>query len=92
MLGYGHQIAHMDIPGAGDDLQRFCFAGVDLADPHMIAVGMALHGQDAAHHHIGEFSAQIRGGFHLGTGQSHCFVKGLVVSVYGDEFIQPFSG
>ena len=48
MQRYGHQIAGMDVPGAGDDLYRFGLPRVDLADPHMVAVRVALHGQDAA--------------------------------------------
>ena len=91
MQRYGHQIAGMDVPGAGDDLYRFGLPRVDLADPHMVAVRVALHGQDAAHHYVGNFCAQIRGGFHLGTGEGHGFVKFFIIGRNGDKLVEPFS-
>ena len=91
MQGHGHQVAGVDVPGAGDDLHRLGLAGVDLADPHVVGVGVALHGQDAAHHHVGDLSAQVVGQLHLGPGQGHGLGKIMVIGVYGDKFTQPVS-
>ncbi len=52
VLGNRHQVAHMDVPCAGDDLGRLRLSHVDLADPHVVAVRVFLHGENLAHHHI----------------------------------------
>ena len=88
---YRHQIPGVDIPGAGDDLDGLCLPDIQLADPHMIGVGMALHGGDAAHHHIGDLSAQILGDFHLGSGEGHGLGKVFIIGINGDKLAEPLS-
>ena len=95
VLGHGHQVAYMDVPSAGADLDGFLFAHVHLGDPHVVAVGMVFHGQDFAHHHILELSGVIFKGLHLGTGEGHCLGKLFVIDGadgYVYEFGQPFTG
>ena len=81
VLGHGHQIAHMDIPCAGDDLGRLRLSHVDLADPHVVAVRVLFHGQNFAHHYIFQGLIQRRDGFHLGAGEGHGLVKLSVADV-----------
>ena len=81
VLGHGHQIAHMDIPCAGDDLGRLRLSHVDLADPHVVAVRVLFHGQNLAHHHVFQGLIQRRDGFHLGAGEGHGLVKLPVADV-----------
>ena len=79
--GHGHQIAHMDIPCAGDDLGRLRLSHIDLADPHVVAVRVLFHGQNLAHHHVFQGLIQRRDGFHLGAGEGHGLVKLPVADV-----------
>ena len=81
VLGHGHQIAHMDIPCAGDDLGRLRLSHVDLADPHVVAVRVLFHGQNLAHHHVFQGLIQRRDGLHLGAGEGHGLVKLPVADV-----------
>ena len=81
MLGHGHQIAHMDIPCAGDDLGRLRLSHVDLADPHVVAVRVLFHGQNLAHHHVFQGLIQRRDGLHLGAGEGHGLVELPVADV-----------
>ena len=81
VLGHGHQIAHMDIPCAGDDLGRLRLSHVDLADPHVVAVRVLFHGQNLAHHHIFQGLIQRRDGLHLGAGEGHGLIKLPVADV-----------
>ena len=81
VLGHGHQITHMDIPCAGDDLGRLRLSHVDLADPHVVAVRVLFHGQNLAHHHVFQGLIQRRDGFHLGAGEGHGLVKLPVADV-----------
>ena len=81
MLGHGHQITHMDIPCAGDDLGRLRLSHVDLADPHVVAVRVLFHGQDLAHHHVFQGLIQRRDGLHLGAGEGHGLIKLPVADV-----------
>ena len=89
--GHGDQVAHMDVPGPGDDLDGGLLAHTDLAHPHVVGVGVALHGQDLTHHHVGDLSAQVVGQFHLGAGQSHGLGKIFIIGVNGDELAEPFA-
>ena len=94
MLGYRDQVAHMDVPGAGADLDGGVLTHVHLSDPHVIAVRVALHGQDAAHHYIFELGAVVLIGLHLGAGEGHCLRKFLIADFadrHVDEFCQPFT-
>ena len=81
VLGHGHQIAHMDIPCAGDDLGRLRLSHVDLADPHVVAVRVLFHGQNLAHHHVFQGLIQRRDGLYLGAGEGHGLVKLPVADV-----------
>ena len=81
VLGHGHQIAHMDIPCAGDDLGRLRLSHVDLADPHVVAVRVLFHGQNFAHHYIFQGFVQSRHRLHLGAGEGHGLVKLPVADV-----------
>ena len=71
VLGHGDQVPLMDVPGPGDDLDGLVLAGVDLADPHVVAVRVALHFVDAAHHHVFDLGPQVLGDLHLGAGDGH---------------------
>ena len=89
----GYQIALMDILGAGDDLHGGIASHVHLANPHMIGVGVAHHGQNLAHDHVFDLRVQPLPGFHLLTedGQGlHEFLIGDVRQVY-EFLVQPFS-
>ena len=57
----------------------------------MVAVRVALHLPDAAHHHIFNLRAQVLGGFHFGAGEGHGLRKLFIIGVNGDELIEPFS-
>ena len=81
VLGHGHQIAHMDIPCAGDDLGRLRLPHVHLADPHVVAVRVLFHGQNLAHHHVFQGLIQRRDGLYLGAGEGHGLVKLPVADV-----------
>ena len=81
VLGHGHQITHMDIPCAGDDLGRLRLSHVDLADPHVVAVRVLFHGQNLAHHHVFQGLIQRRDGLHLGAGEGHGLVELPVADV-----------
>ena len=89
----GHQIAFMDILGTGDDLNRLGLSHIHLADPHMIGVGVAHHGQDLADHHILDFSVHPLIGFHLLTEHGQGFNKFLIghIGKVNEFFIEPFS-
>ena len=91
MEGHRHQVAHMDVPRAGDDLDRLGLAGVDPADPHMVAVGMALQREHPARHHVGDLLAQVVGQLHLGPGEGHGLGKVFIIGVNGDELAEPLS-
>ena len=89
--GHGHQVAGMDVPCTGDDLNGLALASIHLADPHMVGVGMALHGQETPHNNIGNLRAQVLGGLHLGAGEGHGFSELFIISIHGDELAEPFS-
>ena len=89
--GHGDQVAHMDVPGTGDDLNGLGPARVDLADPHVVAVFVAGHGQHLANHHVGDLCAQVLGGLHLGAGQGHGLCKIMIGGVDGDKLAEPFT-
>ena len=79
--GGGYQIPHMDIPCAGDDLHRLALPHIDLADPHMVAVRVLLHGENLANNHVFQGLIQRRDGLHLGAGEGHGLVKLPVADV-----------
>ena len=81
----------MDVPSAGDDLDRLRLGYIDLADPHVVRVGVALHGEHLAHHHVGDLSAQVVGDLYLGAGEGHSLGKFLIIGLNGDELIEPLT-
>ena len=90
MLGNRHHVAYVDVPGAGDDLDGLVgIAHADLAHPHMVRVGVALHGQNLAHHYVGDLGAQVGGDLHLGAGQSHSFRKFFIIGLNSDKLVEP---
>ena len=91
MQGHRDQVAGMDVPGAGDDLEGLGLPHIDLAYPHMVGIGVALHGPDLAHHHVGNFRAQVVGQLHLGARQGHGLGKVFVIGLNGDELVEPFA-
>ena len=92
VLGHRHQIAGVDVPGTGDDLHRLLFADVHPADPHMVAVRVALHLLDAARDDVGDIRPQVLGDLHLGAGEGHGLGEVLIVRVYLNKLVEPFSG
>ena len=88
----GHQIADVDVPRAGDDLHRLLPADVELADPHMVAVGVLFHGEDLARDHVFEALVQTLDGLDLGAGERHFVVELLVGDVVEvNKFVEPIS-
>ena len=93
VLRHGHEIAGVDVPRAGDDLEGRILAHVQLADPHMVAVRMALHGEDAAHHHVFQGFIQDFRDLHLGAGEGHGLGEIPVAHLgYVHELVEPFTG
>ena len=87
-----YQITHMDVPGSGDDLDRLGSAHIHLANPHMVGIGMALHRQDPAHHHVGDLIGGTFPAAHHGAGHGHIsgiLFGGDIVNAHVSEVFQP---
>ena len=54
----GYIVADVDIPRARDDLHGLGLTAVDLADPHVVGVFMALHLENFADDHVLEVLLQ----------------------------------
>ena len=89
--GHGDQIPLVDVPRPGDDLDRLLFAHVQLAHPHVVRIFVAFHGQDAAHHHAGNFLPHVVGQLHLGAGEGHGLGELPVAGVNRNKLVEPFS-
>ena len=91
--GRGHQVAHVDVPRAGDDLDGLVRAHVQLADPHMVAVRVALQGEELADNDILQGFIQDLRDLHLGAGEGHGLGE-IPVAHLGDvhELVEPFTG
>ena len=89
--GGGDQIPLMHVLGAGDDLHGLIPSHLHLADPEMVAVGMADDLRHPAHHHIGDVLSQYVQGLHLGAGHGHAVAEFLIGNTHPGEFIQPIS-
>ena len=89
--GHGHHIAHVDVPGAGDDLDGGALAHVQPADPHMVRIRVPLHGEDGAHHHVGDLGPPVLGGLHLGPGEGHGLGEIFVIGIDVHKLVQPLS-
>ena len=85
------QIAGVNVPCTGDNLHRLFGTHVHLTNPHMIGIRVTFHGQQFAHNHVADFSAQIFRNFHFRAGQGHCLGKIPVTGINCYKFIQPFS-
>ena len=91
--GGGHQVALVDVLGAGDDLHGLGLAYVHLADEHMVRVGVADDGHDLAHHHILDFRIHALPGLYLlaeDRQRFHKFLIGDLVQIH-ELLIDPFS-
>ena len=86
-----HHIAGVDVPGAGDNLDGRALAHIQLADPHVVGIRVALHGEDGAHHDIGDLGSPVLGGLHLGAGEGHGLGKVFIVGVDVHKLVQPLS-
>ena len=91
VLCHGDEIARVDVPRAGADLERLFFARVDHGDEHMVGIGVLFDGENFSHHHIFDLRTQVLGGLHLGAGHGHRFGKGTLIRVHRDEVFEPFS-
>ena len=89
--GHGHHVAGVDVPGAGDDLDGGALPHVQLADPHMVGIRVALHGEDGAHHHVGDLGPPVLGGLHLGPGEGHGLRELFIIGINVHELVQPLS-
>ena len=90
--GDDDQIADLLILRAGDDLDGRALAHFDLTDPHVVAVLVAYHLNDLAHHDVFDLAALAGNGLHLGAGERHFVVELLVRDVAEvDELIEPSS-
>ena len=89
--GHRDDVPLLDVLGPGDDLDGLPLPRVHLADPHVVAVLMALHGEDLAHHHVLDLCAQVLRDLHLGTGEGHGLGKLSVIGVNGHKLAEPFS-
>ena len=90
----GHQVAHMDVPRAGADLNRLLPAHVELADQHVVGIGVLLEGEDTPHLHVFHPGGEVFGDLHLGAGDAHGLGKRLVahlVQAQVNKLIEPFS-
>ena len=76
-----HEIAHMDVPGAGADLYGFRLAHVELQHQHMVGIRVALDRQDTPHLHVFHAPAQILGGLDLRARDGHSLVKFTVADL-----------
>ena len=87
----GDEIAGRDVLRAGDDLELPLAADVDPADPHMVGVGVALHGNHAADDNALYPAAGDLPALHLGAGHGHRVAVFLIGGADGRIFPQPFS-
>ena len=88
----GNEVADVDVPRTGDDLNGLRLSDVELADPHMVGVGVALHGQDSADDDVFQFRVPALDGFDLGAGERHGVVEFLVGNVVKiNVIVEPFS-
>ena len=90
----GDDIALMDVPCAGADLDRLALADVYLGDEHMVGIGVLLDGDDAPDLHAVHGLAEIVRDLDLGAGDCHGLAEAMVVIFFKaeiDELVQPFS-
>ena len=88
----GDIVADVDVPRARDDLHRLRLTDVDLQDPHMVGILVALHFEHLAHDHVLEVFVGALDGLDLRAGERHIVVElpiGDILEV--NEFVEPIS-
>ena len=89
----GHIVAHIDVPRARDDLHGLSLTDVDLADPHVVGVFMALHLENFADDHVLEVLVGTLDGLDLRAGERHLVVEFLIGDILEvNEFVEPITG
>ena len=89
----GDIVSHMDVPRAGDDLHGLGLTDVDLADPHVVGVFMALHLENFADDHVLEVLVGTLDGLDLRAGERHLVVEFLIGDILEvNEFVEPITG
>ena len=89
--GHRYQVALLDILSAGNDLDGGVLTHLYLADPHMVAVFVALDLSHPAHDHAADLRTLLLRGLHLGAGEGHSLREFLIIGLYCDKFTEPFS-
>ena len=89
----GNIVAHMDVPRAGDDLHRLRLTNVDLHDPHVVGVFMALHFENFADDHVLEVFVGPLDGLDLRAGERHLVIEFLIGDILEvNELVEPITG
>ena len=89
----GDIVAHMDVPRAGDDLHGLSLTDIDLADPHVVGIFMALHLENFADDHVLEVFVGTLDGLDLRAGERHLVVEFLIGDILEvNEFVEPITG
>ena len=89
----GDIVSHMDVPRAGDDLHGLSLTDVDLQDPHVVGVFMALHLENFADDHVLEVLVGTLDGLDLRAGERHLVVELLIGDILEvNEFVEPITG
>ena len=84
----------MYVPGPGADLNGGVRAHVELADQHVVGVGVLFKAEDSADLHVLDGLAQILRHLHLGAGDSHGLGKTAVIVFIQrqvNKLAEPFS-
>ena len=83
----------MDVPRAGDDLHRLRLTDVDLHDPHVVGVFMALHFENFADNHVFEVFVGPLDGLDLRAGERHLVIEFLIGDILEvNELVEPITG
>ena len=89
----GDIVADVDVPRARDDLHRLRLTDVDLQDPHMVGILVALHFEHLAHDHVLEVFVGALDGLDLRAGERHLVVEFLIGDILEvNEFVEPITG
>ena len=89
----GDIVSHMDVPRAGNDLHGLSLTDVDLADPHVVGIFMALHLENFADDHVLEVFVGTLDGLDLRAGERHLVVEFLIGDILEvNEFVEPITG
>ena len=86
-------VANVDVPRARDDLHRLRLTDVDLQDPHMVGILVALHFEHLAHDHVLEVFVGALDGLDLRAGERHIVVELLIGDILEvNELVEPITG